>query len=105
MVKRPKSKIVSKPPTPPPLPEADDWVIRGGQDPEIQTTAPASKEQSSEPPTEASEPKGKAFPHRISFDTDRNQYRRLKRAAFEEERALTEIVREAVEEWLKARNY
>lgn len=113
MVKRPR--IASKP-TPPPA--ADGWVKGGGIDPEIQmspTPAPApapSPETEPEPGTapqakglSAMEEKGKAYPHRISFDTDKAQYKRLKRASFEDERSMNEILREAVEDWLRVRNY
>jgi len=106
MVKRPR--IASKPTTPPPA--ADSWVNEQ-IDPEI--TKPAiSPPVKQEPPKLEPQPteptaaeKKRLYPHRISFDTDKEQYRRLKRAGFETERALTDIAREAVEDWLKSRGY
>lgn len=104
MVKRPK--IVSNPTKKNLPPEADQWAASGGIDPELQ--------QPTEPPpptptpsTEPNEPeiKGKPYPHRVSFDMTKDQYKRLKRASFEDERSLNEIIREAVEDWLEARNY
>lgn len=94
MVKRPR--IASKPTKSDPDP--DDWVKSGGVDPEIQLAFPAVEPQQ---PAD----KGKTYPHRISFDTDTLQYKRLKRSAFEEERAMNEILREAVENWLKEHGY
>lgn len=93
MVKR--KRIAGKPGQPPP--EADSWVKSGGTDPEVQT--PPESEQP-EP-----EDKGKPYPHRVSFDMASPQYKRLKRAAFEEERSMNEILREAVEDWMNTRNY
>jgi hypothetical protein len=84
-------RIAAKPTTPPPA--ADNWVSSGGLDPEIQP-APAPE----------LETKGKPYPHRISFDTTKEQYKRLKKACFEEERSLNDAIREAVEDWLKTRN-
>lgn len=49
--------------------------------------------------------KGKAFPHRLSADFTTEQYKRLKRAGFETDQPMTTIVREAVEDWLKARGH
>jgi hypothetical protein len=102
MVKR--QRIASRPNTPPP--EADQWVSEK-LDPEIKSPiVPVSATPEPSPaPTAPTKEKGKAFPHRISFDTDADQYRRLKRAGFESDRALTDIAREAVEDWLKARDY
>lgn len=100
MVKKPTSRFKAKPTTPPPA--ADSWVKQGGTDPEIQTEQP-EEEAIATPPTEDSG-KGK-YPHRISFDMATPQYKRLKRASFEEETPMNEILREAVEDWLKARDY
>jgi hypothetical protein len=67
---------------------------------------PPTAETEVEPEPQAQQmEKGKPFPHRISFDTDKQQYKRLKRASFEEERSLNDILREATEEWLKMHNY
>ena len=94
-MKRPK--IASKPTATPPA--ADAWVSSGGIDPETPTpTAPAPKPEAGE------SEKGK-YPHRVSFDMDTPQYKRLKRAAFEEERSMNEVLRDAIEEWMKAHNY
>jgi hypothetical protein len=93
-----KQRIVGKPQSPPP--GADTWVSSGGKDPEIQPSPPP-QELPPPPPKD----KGKAFPHRVSFDTDSDQYKRLKRAGFESDRALTDIVREAVEHWLHSNGY
>lgn len=113
MVKRPR--IAKKPTTPPP--EADTWVEKGGLDPEIEPEQELEPEPVAKKAEESDRPelvqkqktKGKsaggAFPHRISFDVDTPQYKRLKRAAFEEDRPMNEIIREAVEEWLIKRNY
>jgi hypothetical protein len=119
MVKRPR--IAKKPTTPPQ--EADAWVEQGGLDPEIEPEQEPERVPEPEPepvakkaeegdrpePAPKQKTKGKsaggAFPHRISFDVDAPQYKRLKRAAFEEDRPMNEIIREAVEEWLSKRNY
>lgn len=109
MVKRPR--IVSNPSKRELPPEADKWATQGGIDPELQQS-PTTEQQEQKPaesatpvPLPESEPKGKPFPHRISFDTTTEQYKRLKRASFEEERSLNEIIREAVEDWLNLRGY
>jgi hypothetical protein len=97
---KPKSRIVSNKPAPPP-PAAEQWIKDGGIDPEVQKEPVADPE-----PPESPQPEmGKPYPHRISFDTDKQQYKRLKRASFEEERSLNDILREAAEEWLKANDY
>ncbi len=95
-----RRRIVGKPATPPPA--ADGWVTSGGLDPELQNQSIVTPELVPEP-SQPIEEKGKAFPHRISFDMDKQQYRRLKRASFDSERPMNDILREAVEEWLKAR--
>ncbi len=91
MVKRDR-KIAPKPATPPPA--ADAWVTSGGLDPETAS-----------PRTEPPKPAGKPYPHRVSFDMATEQYKRLKRACFEEDRSLNDAIRQAVEEWLKAKDY
>ena len=103
MVKRPL--IAKKPTTNNLSPTVDDWVNRGGIDPEIQT---ATSEEVMQPPSpqvaaepESQEKQEKPFPHRISFDMGKEQYKRLKFASFESERSMNEILREAVENWLK----
>lgn len=98
MVKRQR---ITKAPVKQDLPaSADSWTEKGGVDPEIQPTiAPQSLERRSP------KPQGKPYPHRVSFDMTTEQYKRLKRASFEEECSLNEILREATEAWLRARNY
>lgn len=82
MVRKPR--ITPKPKAPM---TTDTWVTQGGLDPELPTEKP------------------KTYPHRISFDMDTAQYRRLKRAAFECEQPMNEILRDALEDWLSARQY
>lgn len=89
-----KRKRLAKKPT---APSPDSWVKDGGLDPAIQPTPIAEQEPE--------ESKGKPYPHRVSFDMATAQYKRLKRAAFEEERSLNDVLREAVEDWMKARGY
>lgn len=91
MVKR-KSKIAGNPKKV--TADAEAWVNEAGTDPEI--TIPAKTDKSTE---------SKKYPHRISFDMDKAQYKRLKYAAFDSERSMNKILREAVEEWMKARDY
>lgn len=98
MVKR--QRIARKPDTPPPA--ADAWVSSGGIDPEI--VAPPSDTAPTAPVPEVTE-KGKTYPHRVSFDMETAQYKRLKRAAFEVERPMNDVLREAVERWLEASGY
>jgi hypothetical protein len=97
-----RSRIAKKPPTIPPI--ADAWVTEAGLDPELQ-----SQQQSSQPTVvetaEATDKKGKPYPHRVSFDMATQQYKRLKRASFETDQSMNELLREAVEAWLKTRNY
>lgn len=97
-----RSRIAKKPPTIPPI--ADAWVTEAGLDPELQSPPPPSEPPSVEP-AEASDKKGKPYPHRVSFDMATQQYKRLKRASFETDQSMNELLREAVEAWLKARDY
>ena len=101
MVKRDR-KIAPRPTT---RPAADEWIKSGGVDPEVQPALPTAETEAEPEPQPQPTEKGKPFPHRISFDTDKQQYKRLKRASFEEERSLNDILREATEEWLKIHNY
>lgn len=107
MVKRPR--IASKPTTPPAI--ADSWVKSGGIDPEIQqpevtpSQAAPTPEPTPQPELPTEENKGKPYPHRISFDTTKEQYKRIKRACFETERSLNDAIREAVEAWLQEKGY
>ena len=98
MVKR-QRRIVGKPDTPPT--SMDQWVTGGEIDPEI----PHQLAESAELKPQPLEEKAKAFPHRVSFDMESPQYKRLKRAGFEQERAMNEILRDAVEDWLKVHDY
>lgn len=95
-----RSRIAKKPPTIPPI--ADAWVTEAGLDPELQSQQPQSAVTEPDP---LPEKKGKPYPHRISFDMETQQYKRLKRASFETDQSMNELLREAVEAWLKAREY
>ncbi len=94
MVEKKRRKIAK-------LPQAqsdpDSWVSDGGLDPEIKL--PSSDSDVDEKVQE------KTYPHRISFDMDSSQYKRLKWASFDTSRPMNSILREAVEEWMKSRNY
>lgn len=94
-----KQRIAPKPTTPPPA--ADTWVSNGGIDPELSPPPPTAPPAQAEPETV----KGKTYPHRVSFDMETPQYRRLKRAAFESDRPMNEILREAIEDWLRTHEY
>lgn len=102
MVKR--QRISKKPSSTPP--EADSWVNA-----EDFAESSSQKETASAPPSDKQESrvKGKSsggtYPHRLSFDMETAQYRRLKRAAFEQERSMNEIIREAVDQWLETSDY
>jgi len=93
MVERKRRKIAK-------LPQAqsdpDSWVSDGGLDPEINLPSSVSDDEKVQE---------KTYPHRISFDMDSSQYKRLKWASFDTERPMNSILREAVEEWMKSRNY
>ena len=97
-----KSRITRKPA---PKPEAvEGFLEQLGTDPE--STLPKPVPAPAPPPVATDdEGKGKAFPHRLSADFTTEQYKRLKRAGFETDQPMTTIVREAVEDWLKARGY
>ena len=111
MVNKNRRKIAKKPQTQS-LPNPDSWVSEGGVDPEIFTSTDSVKEESKEvekkavvdSTAKATENK-KTYPHRISFDMDAAQYKRLKWASFDSETPMNSILREAVEEWMKSRNY
>jgi predicted DNA-binding protein len=60
-----------------------------------------SREHVNQSPNEGEKP----YPHRISFDMATPQYKRLKWASFDSDRTMNEILREAVEDWMKARDY
>ena len=96
-----RSKITRKPTAEPEAVER--FLGQLGTDPE----STLDKEVPPAPPMAAQddEGKGKAFPHRLSADFTTEQYKRLKRAGFETDQPMTTIVREAVEDWLKARGY
>ena len=91
MVKR---SLIAKKPTADVTPRADNWVTGGGIDPEIQPTSPTA--------TPEPQPQGKPYPHRISFDTTADQYKRLKRASFDSGRSMNEILRSAADAWLES---
>lgn len=94
----PKKSRIGRRATQPPA--ADEWVQQGGLDPD----AIPSPSSHAEPPQPSSSTK-KTYPHRLSADFDSSQYKRLKRAAFEEDKPMTEIVRQAVEDWLNAQGH
>ncbi|MEA5449438.1 hypothetical protein VB780_12715 [Leptolyngbya sp. CCNP1308] len=98
-----KSRITRKPA---PKPEAvEGFLEQLGTDPEsTRLTAPTPPPAAPVTPQDDKD-KGKAFPHRLSADFTTDQYKRLKRAGFETDQPMTTIVREAVEDWLKARGY
>ena len=113
MVKR---KRLADKPDPPHQPSPDAWVSSGGRDPEAiaatETPTASTDDVPETPPEQPPEPKeddgkgkGKAYPHRISFDMDKAQYKRLKWASFDSDRPMNEILREAVEDWMRARDY
>ena len=111
MVNKNRRKIAKKPQTQS-LPNPDSWVREGGVDPEIESSTPPINEKSEDvekkaasfSTSEAQENK-KTYPHRISFDMDASQYKRLKWASFDSETPMNSILRGAVEEWMKSRNY
>lgn len=95
-----RSRITRKPA---PKPEAvEGFLERLATDGDTAPPAPAPP-----PPVPVQDDggKGKAFPHRLSADFTTEQFKRLKRAGFETDQPMTTIVREAVEDWLKARGY
>lgn len=106
MVDRKRRKIAKKPPTPSSS-DPDSWVSEGGVDPEIETPISPDKEKTREvQEVSSSTSEGeKTYPHRISFDMEAPQYKRLKWASFDSDRPMNSILREAVEEWMSSRNY
>ena len=107
MVKR---SLIAKKPVTNSVASADSWVSSGGIDPEIQSATPPEIEATLPPaaavePKSAPDPSEKLYPHRISFDMSKEQYKRLKFASFELERPMNEILRDAVEIWLNSANY
>ena len=95
MVERKRRKIAKKPQA---QSSPDSWVSDGGIDPEINLP-------SSDSVADDEKVQEKTYPHRISFDMDSSQYKRLKWASFDTERPMNSILREAVEEWMKSRDY
>jgi hypothetical protein len=110
MVDKNRRKIAKKPQTQS-LPDPDSWVSSGGVDPEIESVVSTVKEKTKktekkvEVPTSEKLENEKTYPHRISFDMENSQYKRLKWASFDSECPMNSILREAVEEWMKSRNY
>jgi hypothetical protein len=98
-----RSRIAKKPPTTPPI--ADAWVNDAGLDPELQSSQNKQPQPAVAEPIQPPAKKGKPYPHRISFDMETQQYKRLKRASFETDQSMNELLREAVEAWLKVREY
>lgn len=68
-----------------------------------QPSQAAAPPQPETPPVQPSieEEKPRKYPHRVSFDMETKQYKQLKRAAFEGDRTMNEILREAVDKWLR----
>lgn len=111
MVNKNRRKIAKKPQTSS-LPNPDSWVSEGGVDPEIESSTPPINKKSEDvekktalSSTSTAQENKKTYPHRISFDMDAPQYKRLKWASFDSETPMNSILREAVEEWMKSRNY
>ena len=106
MVERKRKKIAKKPQTQS-SPDPDSWVSEGGVDPEIETSISPVTEKTKEVKAVSSSTSEseKTYPHRISFDMEAPQYKRLKWASFDSERPMNSILREAVEEWMSSRNY
>ncbi len=100
-----KSRITRKPALP--TEAIEGFLEQLGTDPESTLATPTPTALPPAPPAPPQEDgnKGKAFPHRLSADFSTEQYKRLKRAGFETDQPMTTIVREAVEDWLKARGY
>jgi len=102
MVAKKSSRIAPNPKEKAVVPKVDEWINQGGIDPEVKEAKPSK-------PTTAQQNTGdeqtKKYPHRISFDVDQEGYKRLKWASFDSERSMNEILREAVNEWMKTRNY
>jgi len=113
MVEKKRRRIAPKPSAAPPA--ADEWVKEGGLDPEVSsesqqppTPKPAQSNQEEESAAKVSEETDKSekkYPHRISFDMESAQYKRLKWASFDRDRPMNELLREAVDDWMKARGY
>jgi hypothetical protein len=101
-VKKGQKRIASKPTST--QPSLDQWVMQGGIDPEIQTPAIELKEQETVE-LEGKEKTSKPFPHRVSFDMETLQYERLDFASFRSKQSKNKILREALENWLKAHGY
>ena len=106
MVEKKRRKIAKKPQT---GLTPDNWVADGGLDPEINSSGGAttlvSEKVTEKPVPQTKETGEKSFPHRISFDLGKSQYKRLKFASFDGDRPMNSIIRGAVEEWMSSRNY
>jgi hypothetical protein len=109
VVDRRRKKITPKPSQPKPE-EIEALLEDLGTDPEAsKQVSTDSREQVPSaqpgPSQDAGEDHGRAYPHRLSADFDTGQYKRLKWASFDTGEPMTSILREAVEDWLKARGY
>ena len=102
MVDKKRRKIAKKPQA---QSAPDSWVTEGGVDPEINLASSNSPAPALEDKDEHKEGNEKSYPHRISFDLDSSQYKKLKWASFDSARPMNSILREALEEWIKSRNY
>lgn len=105
MVAKKGSRIARNPKEKEIIAEADEWINQGGIDPETVIPSEAPTPTPPEPTQENNDDQARKFPHRISFDMSKEQYKRLKWASFDGDRSMNEILREAAEEWMKARNY
>lgn len=102
MVKR--QRISKKPGSPPP--NADSWVnAEDSPNASSEEETPATVTSAKQETKIKGKSSGGTYPHRLSFDMETSQYRRLKRAAFEQERSMNEIIREAVDQWLESSDY
>ena len=102
MVDRKRRKIAKKPQA---QSNPDSWVTEGGVDPEINLPSSPAPAPAIADKDEQKEENEKSYPHRISFDLDNSQYKKLKWASFDSDRPMNDILREALEEWMKSRNY
>ncbi len=102
MVDRKRRKIAKKPQA---QSNPDTWVTEGGVDPEINLPASNAPAPAIADKDEQKKEQEKSYPHRISFDLDNSQYKKLKWASFDSDRPMNEILREALAEWIKSRNY
>jgi len=102
VVDKRRSKITRKPSQPKPE-DIESLLDELGTDPEA--SEQVNTDSREHVPDNNQNDKGKAYPHRLSADFDTAQYKRLKWASFDTGEPMTNILRDAVEAWLKARGY